>query len=163
MTLVRLIARPMLSTMFIGGGINSLKNVDYLAERSKPVTEKLAPLLATATGGLPVELDAKMLVRLNGVIHVLGGAMLATGRWPRLSSLVLVATLVPTTLGGHRYWEEEDPQMRANQRIHLLKNISMAGGLLLASVDTAGKPSLTWRAKRQASLAKKRASELTHS
>lgn len=163
MTLVRLIARPMLSTMFIAGGINSLKNVDYLAERSKPVTDKLEPLVAKATGGLPVNLDAKMMVRLNGVIHVVGGAMLATGRSPRLTSLVLVATLVPTTLAGHRYWEEADPQMRANQRIHLLKNISMAGGLLLASVDTEGKPSLTWRAKHQASRAKKRAAQLTHS
>jgi putative oxidoreductase len=161
MTLIRLVARPMLSAMFISGGINSLKNADYLTERAKPVLDKLQPAMAAATGSLPVELDAKNLVRLNGLVHVVGGAMLATGRSPRIAALALAATLVPTTLAGHRFWDESDPQMRANQRIHFLKNVAMAGGLLLASVDTAGKPSLTWRAKRQASRARKRASQLT--
>jgi uncharacterized membrane protein YphA (DoxX/SURF4 family) len=151
----------MLSTMFIVGGINSLKNADHMAQRAKPVTDMLAPLLDRATGSLPVDLDAKNMVRLNGAVHVVGGAMLATGRAPRLTSLLLFATLVPTTFGGHRYWEESDPQRRANQRIHFAKNVSIAGGLLLASVDTEGRPSLSWRAKRQAERAKKRASQLT--
>lgn len=170
MALVRLLARPMLSTMFIAGGINSLKNADYLAERAKPVTDKLMPAVERATASLPITVDHKTMVRLNGAIHVVGGAMLATGRWPRFSSLVLAATLVPTTLGGHRFWEESDPQQRANQRVHVLKNISMGGGLLLASVDTQGKPSLAWRAKhsadkarKSADKAKKKAGKLTSS
>ncbi|MEJ7629438.1 MAG: DoxX family protein [Nocardioidaceae bacterium] len=163
MTLVRLLARPMLSTMFVIGGINSLKNADYHTQRAKPVTDKLEPVLASATSSLPIQLDGLAMVRANGVVHVIGGFMLATGRAPRLTALVLAGTLVPTTLAGHRFWEESDPQARANQQVHFLKNVSMAGGLLLASVDTAGKPSLTWRAKHQASAAKKRAAELTHS
>ncbi|MGI8700223.1 MAG: DoxX family protein [Nocardioidaceae bacterium] len=160
MTLVRWIARPMLSSMFISGGFNSVKNAAYLTERAKPVTDRIEPLLAGATASLPVKLDATNLVRLNGLIELVGGLMLARGRAPRLTSLVLVATLVPTTLAGHRYWEESDPRVRANQRVHLLKNVSMAGGLLLASVDTEGRPSLTWRAKRQAARATKRAAQL---
>ncbi len=160
MTLVRLMARPMLASMFVAGGYSSLKNADYLSERAKPVTDRIEPVLAGATASLPVRLDAKNMVRLNGLVHLVGGLMLATGRAPRLTSLALVATLVPTTLAGHRYWEESDPQMRANQRVHLLKNVSMAGGLLLASVDTEGRPSLTWRARSQASKAKKRAAQL---
>lgn len=160
MTLVRLLARPMLSSMFIVGGYNNLKNADYLTERAKPVTDRIEPLLAGATASLPLTLDAKNMVRANGLVHLVGGLMLATGRAPRLTALALVATLVPTTLAGHRYWEESDPQMRANQRVHLLKNVSMAGGLLLASVDTEGRPSLTWRARAQASRAKKRAAKL---
>ena len=163
MTLVRLVARPMLSTMFILGGINALKNADYFADRAKPVTDRLEPLADKATASLPIELDAKAMVRMNGLIHVVGGAMLATGRAPRLTALVLAATLVPTTLGGHRFWEETDPRARANQRIHFCKNISIAGGLLLASVDTEGRPSLTWRAKHQAGRARNRATQLTHS
>lgn len=162
MTLVRLFARPMLSSMFLVGGYNSLKNADYLVERAKPVTDKLEPMLASATSSLPIRLDAKNMVRLNGVVHVVGGAMLATGRQPRLAALAIAATLVPTTLAGHRFWEESDPQARANQQGHFFKNLSMFGGLLLASVDTAGKPSLTWRAKRQAERAKERAAELAH-
>ncbi len=150
MPLVRLIARPMLASMFVTGGINSLRNAGYLTERAKPVTDKLAPAVDSATSSLPLSLDSKEMVQLNGAIHVVGGLMLATGRMPRLAALALAATLVPTTLGGHRYWEEDDAQQKANQKVHFFKNVSMMGGLLLASVDTAGKPSLAWQARRQA-------------
>jgi putative oxidoreductase len=159
MTLVRLLARPMLSSMFIVGGINSLKNSKKLAVRAQPVTDRLDPLVEKATSSLPFRLTAEQEVMANGLIHVVGGAMLATGKAPRLSSFALAATLVPTTLAGHRFWEETDPQQRANQQIHFFKNVSMMGGLLLASVDTEGKPGLAWRAKRQARHAREFASE----
>ena len=151
----------MLSTVFVVGGFNALKNAGQYVDRAKPVTDRIEPLLVGATKSLPIQLDAKNLIRLNALVEVLGGIQLARGSAPRLTSLALVATLVPTTLASHRYWEESDPRMRANQRTHLLKNVSMAGGLLLASVDTEGRPSLSWRAKAQASKAKKRAAKLT--
>ena len=161
MPVVRLIARPMLASMFVAGGYNSLKNADYLAQRAAPVTDKLSPAVDKATEPLPFSLDSKGMVQANGLVHVVGGLMLATGRMPRLSAFALAATLVPTTLAGHRFWEEDDAQARANQRIHFLKNVSMAGGLLLATVDTAGKPSLAWRARRQARVARKQAAKLS--
>ena len=146
----------MLSAMFISGGINSLKNADYLADRAEPVTDKLSPVVDAATSSLPFNLNSKQLVQVNAVVHLVAGSALALGRFPRLSSLALVATLVPTTFGGHRFWEETDPQQRANQRIHFMKNVSMAGGLLLASVDTEGKPSIAWLARRTAGSARKK-------
>ena len=160
MVLVRRIARPMLSSMFISGGINSLKNADYLAKRAEPVTDKLTPVVEQASA-IPMSLDSKQMVQLNGVVHLVGGAMLAAGKLPRLAALALAVSLVPTTAAGHRFWEESDPQQRSNQRVHFLKNVSMMGGLLLASVDTEGKPSVAWLTKRQAGKAKKQASKLT--
>lgn len=160
MVLVRRIARPMLSSMFISGGINSLKNADYLANRAEPVTDKLTPVVEQASA-IPMSLDSKQMVQLNGVVHLVGGAMLAAGKLPRLAALALAVSLVPTTAAGHRFWEESDPQQRSNQRVHFLKNVSMMGGLLLASVDTEGKPSVAWLTKRQAGKAKKQASKLT--
>lgn len=159
MTLVRLLARPMLSSMFIFGGINALKNSKMLAQRAQPVTDRLEPVVEKATAKLPFNLTVEQEVLLNGAVQVVGGAMLATGKAPRLSSLALAATLIPTTLAGHRFWEESDPKLRANQQNHFFKNVSMLGGLLLASVDTEGKPSLAWRARRQARHARKVASE----
>jgi len=38
---------------------------------------------------------------------------------------------VPTTLAGHRFWEEEDEAARAQQTVQFLKNAAMMGGLLL--------------------------------
>lgn len=158
MALVRLLARPMLSTMFINGGINTLRNADHATQRAMPVTQRIAPVVDRATASLPISLNNKQLVQLNALLQVAGGAMLATGRSPRLSALALAATLVPTTLAGHRFWEESDASQRTNQRVHFFKNVSMTGGLLLAAVDTEGKPSLAWRARRQALEAKKRSS-----
>ena len=161
MTLVRLVARPMLSAMFITGGLNAVKNARPLAERARPVTDRLAPAVERATKSLPFDVDPVMMVRANGVVQVAAGSMLATGRMPRLASLALAGTLVGTTLGGHRYWEETDPTTKANQRVHFFKNVSMMGGLLLAAVDTEGRPGLAWRAKHQASRAKKSVAGLT--
>ena len=61
---------------------------------------------------------------------------------------MLAASLVPTTAAGHRFWEETDPDHPGDQRLHFLKNVSMLGGLLIAAVDTEGKPGVAWRAKR---------------
>jgi uncharacterized membrane protein YphA (DoxX/SURF4 family) len=50
---------------------------------------------------------------------------------PRVAALVLAGSLVPTTLAGHRFWEEDDPKTRAAQQLQFLKNTSMLGGLLM--------------------------------
>jgi putative oxidoreductase len=159
MSPIRLIARPMLASTFIVGGINSLRNPDGLAERAEPVTEKLEPVVDQATSALPIHLDQRQLVMANGVVHLVCGAMLATGKMPRLAAFALAATLVLTTFGGHRFWEESDPQARQNQQFHFFKNVSTIGGLLLASVDTEGRPSIAWRAKRGARHARETAAE----
>ncbi len=160
MTILRRIARPMLSSMFVSGGINALKSADAHAQAAQPVTKKLSPAVDKVTASLPFDLSDKQLVQLNGAVQTVGGFMLATGRLPRLSSLALAASLVPTTLAGHRYWGESDPQQKASQRIHFFKNVSMLGGLLLASADTEGKPSLAWRARSQGRKARERAANL---
>jgi putative oxidoreductase len=94
--------------------------------------------------------NPRTLVRLNGAVHLVGGLALATGQGRRAGALALAASMVPTTLAGHAYWEEDDPGQRAAQQIHFLKNLSMLGGLLLAAVDTEGRPSLMWRARHGA-------------
>jgi putative oxidoreductase len=88
------------------------------------------------------------------------GLSLATGRMPRISSAVLAATLLPTTAAGHRFWEEKDPAARSNQQIHFFKNLSMLGGLILAAVDTEGRPGLAWRARHGARAARREAKHL---
>lgn len=160
MTLTRLIARPMLATEFVAGGINALRNTDVMADRAKPVTDRLVPLLQKAAPNAPVPTDPKTLVRINAGVHIAAGLALATGRAPRLSALTLAATLVPTTVAGHRFWEESDPSARAAQRTHFLKNVSILGGLVLAGVDTEGRPGLAWRAKHAATGARREAKHL---
>jgi uncharacterized membrane protein YphA (DoxX/SURF4 family) len=67
---------------------------------------------------------------------------------PRLSSTVLAASMLPTTIAGHPFWREEDPALKNTQRLNFFKGISLVGGLLIAGVDTEGKPGVAWRARR---------------
>lgn len=144
MSLLRLAGRPMLASMFVAGGLHSLRRPEDVA----PVAE---PIVRPVTDRVTVLPDrTEQLVRLNGAVHVVGGVMLALGRCPRLAALALAATLVPTTLAAHRYWEADDPSERAQQRIHFLKNLSMMGGLLIAADDTGSAPSLLWRGRHAA-------------
>lgn len=143
MTVVRRIARPMLAAMFIQGGLDALRHPAAKAERAAPVVNAIAQPL-----GLPN--DPELMVRANGAAQVAAGSLLALGRVPRLAALVLAGSLVPTTYAGHAFWAVEDPAARAQQRTHFVKNVGLLGGLLLAVVDTAGKPGLSWRARRAA-------------
>lgn len=140
MTLVRRIARPMLAATFVVGGLDQLKHPGRKADTARPLVEKLAPSV-----GLPD--DPELLVRANGMAMVTAGSLLALGRLPRIASGVLAATMVPTTLAAHAFWNEQDPKVRARQQEQFLKNLGLLGGLLLAAVDTEGKPGLAYRAK----------------
>lgn len=140
MSLVRRVARPMLAAMFVVGGLDQLKHPGAKAKAAGPVLGQASRV------GLPD--DPELLVRANGVAMVGGGALLATGHVPRIASAVLASTLVPTTLAAHPFWNETDPRVRAQQRIQFLKNLGLLGGLLLAAVDTDGRPSLAYRARR---------------
>lgn len=158
MTVTRLIARPMLASMFVVGGLDSMRNATAKAPVAQPVTDKIAPIAQKVVPQFPS--DPATLVRLNGGAQLVAGLALATGHAPRLAATVLAASLVPTTLAGHRFWEQSDPQAKAMHRIQFLKNVSMFGGLLLAGVDTDGKPGVAWRARRAATDVRREARQL---
>ncbi len=147
--LVRRLARPMLAAVFVSSGIDVLRRPGTRAEVAAPVATKVAE-------PLPLPSDPEQLVKINAGVQLVAGLLLALGRFPRLAATALAASLVPTTLGGHRFWEQDDPAKRSQQQIHFLKNVGLLGGLILAAVDTEGAPSLGWRARRAARTARKR-------
>lgn len=140
----------MLSSIFLVGGVHALRNAPTLTAKAAPVLDTLVPLLQRAAPQLPIPTDPTLLIRANAAVQVASGLTLATGRAPRLSAAVLGATIVPTTFGGHRFWELDDPTTRNQQRLHFFKNLSLLGGLVIAAGDTDGKPGVAWRARRVA-------------
>ncbi|MFD3514738.1 DoxX family protein [Streptomyces sp. NPDC058657] len=144
MALIRRIARPLLASTFISGGIGTLRHPEKVSSDAEPVATSLARRIPK----LPT--DPEQLVRINGAVQVGAGALLALGRFPRLAALALAGSLVPTTWAGHRFWEEKDPEAKAQQRADFLKNVSLVGALLITATDTHGKPSVAWRARRSA-------------
>lgn len=144
MALSRRIARPLLVLIFVVGGWDAFWNPESKVKKATVVTDPLAEKTGVE------QLDAAMLVRVNGAVQVAAGVLLATGKFRRPAAFALIGSIIPTTYAGHRFWEESDPASRAQQKMHFLKNVGLLGGLILAAFDTEGEPSLAWRAKRQA-------------
>jgi putative oxidoreductase len=147
--LVRRIARPLLASSFVYGGIETLRNPQAHVPGARPVVEKVAE---QADKQLPVHVskDVELWVKTDAAVKIAAGALFGLGRLPRLSALLLAGSTVPTTLAGHRFWEQSDPQQRHGHLIHFLKNVGLLGGLLIAAVDTEGRPSVGYRARRAA-------------
>jgi putative oxidoreductase len=157
MPVVRRIARPMLAAIFVSGGLEVLRH-------PKTHAEFAAPLITRVSQYLSLPDDPETLVRANGATMMAAAAMLAMGKLPRAAAVVLAGTLIPATLTEYPFWTVKDPTLRVQQRAHFLKNVSLLGGVLLAAVDTAGKPGLLYRTKsaqagahQQATLTKREA------
>ncbi len=146
--LIRRVARPMLSAAFIARGVDALRSPKPAADAARPTLEGLSKLPDPV--GTNVPSNAEMVARVNAGVQIGGGLLLAIGRLPRLASAALALSVVPGSLGGHAFWNETDPQRKAEERRAFLTDISLIGGLIIAAVDTEGKPSLGWRGRRAA-------------
>ncbi|MCX2711087.1 DoxX family protein [Mycolicibacterium sp. J2] len=149
--LLRRVARPLLSVAFIGQGVETLLDTKSASDVVRPTLEGLQTLPDPV--GTKVPSDAVTVARVNAGVQIGAGLLLATGRIPRVASALLAATVIPGNLGDHMFWNESDPERKAAKRRGFLTDLSLIGGLLLASADTAGKPSLGWRGRRAARLA----------
>ncbi|OBB89889.1 DoxX family protein [Mycobacterium sp. 852002-30065_SCH5024008] len=146
--LIRRIARPLLSVAFIGQGVNSLLNPKSAAAAAAPAVDGLQALPNSVSGNIPS--DPETVAQITAAVQIGGGLLLATGKLPRVASAALAFTVVPANLGAHSFWNESDPEAKAQKRQQFLTDLSLVGGLLIASADTAGKPSLGWRGRRAA-------------
>ena len=143
--MIRRLSRPLLASTFIVGGYHALKEPGARPEMASKLLETARPYVK----GTPAEAivdDPELAVRLNGAAMLAGGLLLATGKAPRVGALLLAGSIIPTTIAGHSFWDEKDPQAKQMQMMQFLKNASMLGGVLLAAEDTAGKPGLAYRA-----------------
>ncbi len=138
----------MLSAVFISRGIDSLRSPKPATDATRQTLEGLAKLPEPVGSSVPS--NAEMVAQVNAGVQIGGGLLLATGRFPRLASAALAASVVAGSLGGHAFWNEMDAQRKAEERRAFITDVSLIGGLIIAAVDTAGKPSLGWRGRRAA-------------
>jgi uncharacterized membrane protein YphA (DoxX/SURF4 family) len=113
--LERRVGQALLGTMFVKLGFDA-------ARRPGPRVEKAAALGLSHPG---------LAVRGNGAAMVVGGAALTLDKLPRLAALGLIASMIPTTLAGHAFWELEGADRKA-QEIQFYKNLGLFGGLVLS-------------------------------
>lgn len=138
----------MLAAVFVGQGFEALKSPKPAAEAARPALEGLQKLPDPVGTNLPN--DPETFAKVTAAVQIGGGLLLASGRLPRVASAALAATVIPANLGAHMFWDEPDQQLKADKRRAFLTDLSLLGGLIIASADTAGKPSLGWRGRRAA-------------
>ena len=155
MAITRRLARPLLGSAFFVGAYHVLKNPETVADRTRTITDRVVPALTSR--GIPVPSNPVLLARVNAATQLVAATSLALGKAPRLSSGVLAASLVPTTLVEHAFWSEKDPAARQEQLVGAAKNASIVGGLVIAAFDTEGRPGVAWRTRRAARDARRQA------
>ena len=125
---VALIARILLALMFVLAGLSKFGNLSgtagYIGSKGLP----LPMLLAIATA----------------VLEVVGGLAIVVGYRARIAGLVLALFTLLASLLFHDFWSlPAAPQMVP--QLMFMKNISVAGGLLLLAAFGAGGLSLDAR------------------
>ena len=118
MSILKFVGRAALVSIFVQGGLSALHD-----------PKQRARLVERA--GLP---SPELLTQLNGGVMAASGLMVALGVLPRTFSLTLLASMVPTTVVGHPFWQLEGRE-RQGQMLHFAKNVAMMGGLLLIVAD----------------------------
>ena len=116
-----LIARILLAAIFITAGLSKIGGfegtVGYIASK-----------------GLPF---AGLIAALTIAIEVLGGIAIVLGYKVRIAGFVLAVFTILAAITFHSFWNVPADQAYI-QNIMFMKNLSMAGGLLLLTVFGAG-------------------------
>lgn len=116
-----LLARILIALIFVASGWHKITGFDgtvaYIASKGLPL-----PALG-AVAAIVVELG--------------GGLMLIAGYRARLAAAAMLLFTVAAAVFFHDFWHETADAAQ-NQMIHFMKNISMAGGLLMVVVHGSG-------------------------
>lgn len=126
MEAVLLIGRILFSAVFIGSGINHLRNSAAVGQYA-------------ASAGVP---SGHAIAIVTGLTILIGGLMVLLGFKGRIGAILLVLFLVPVSFIMHRFWGVSDPMVAANQQAHFMKNIALAGAALMVIYFGTGALSL---------------------
>lgn len=147
--MIRKIARPMLASVYIADGVDTLVNTQAHVDATERVLNQLRTALPTDYAK-QIPNDPEIVARTLGGTKVGAGTLLAIGKLPRLSAGVLALTAIPTILGRYAFWETQDKQEKSARRSGFVTNVALLGGLGITSMDTQGKPGLRWRTSHAA-------------
>jgi putative oxidoreductase len=120
-----LVARIALSAIFLTAGFAKLSDpsgaVSFMNQKGVP--------------------DADTLVYVAGTAEILGGLAILFGFLTRIGALGLIAFLVVTNFYFHNFWDLAGTARRT-EMVQFMKDLCIAGGLLLIASSGAGRYSL---------------------
>jgi len=125
------LTRSLLSGIFVVGGAEAAKEPGPRTAIAQRFMKKFNIDLDEA--------EAATLVQVNGAAMAAAGAALSLGILPRLAALTLIGTLVPTTLAGHSFWDDDEEPKRKMNQIQFLKNLGLISALISVVFTGKGK------------------------
>ena len=147
--MIRRLARPMLASVYIIDGVDTLVNTDSHLQGTQTLMRQVRTVLPRKYQKR-IPQDPAVVARAVGAAKVTAGSTLALGKAPRLSATTLAVLAVPTLVARHAFWETQDPVEKTARRQGFFTSLALLGGLFITSADTAGKPGLRWRASKAA-------------
>lgn len=130
-SLMALVGRALLVSIFLNSGISKIFNWGGTAER----------MAAKGMPWVPLFLFAAINLEILGALSVL------LGYRTRLGTLALIVFLIPTTLIFHNFWPLTGPE-RQMQMVMFMKNMAILGGLLFIGAMGPGSLSIDGRGRR---------------
>lgn len=158
MSIVRRLARPLLATGYVAGGVEAFRNSSAAAEKLDPVLKQVEQVLPQVR---PVTANRAQVAQGIAAAQVLAASALALSKLPRLSASVLLGTTAINTYVQYQSADASTKEAKSNRRNNVFKNLSLVGAVMIASVDTSGNPSLAWRASHLADDVRKNAAKVT--
>ncbi len=114
MDVVLLAGRILFASIFFSSGIKHLKD-----------TAMLAPY-AESKGAS----NSELMTRVTGAMILAGSISVVLGIWADVGALLIAAFLAPTAVIMHNYWTLDDPQARAGDQAHFMKDIALLGAAI---------------------------------
>jgi uncharacterized membrane protein YphA (DoxX/SURF4 family) len=147
MNWLRLAGRSLLASHFVSQGIAALRSPSARVAAAEPLVtwaNDLAGRLAPPALSRHLPRRTTTWVRLHGVTEAVGGIMMATGWGRRLGALLVLGSQVPHVIAAARRPADD----RTKAYSDLAYEATLLGAVLIESLDTQGRPSLTWRAQQ---------------
>ena len=150
--MTRALARPLLSSWFVYGGVRAALEPQKGADAARPV---VAPLLREAGADVPVE----TLVRAHGIATAAAATVLALSRSPRTAGVALTGLAAVTVATATPFWRMEEGPEREAALEQFMKNLSLLGGAMLAATAGHSAGHIKRKKAHKAKLAEKAAEE----
>lgn len=112
--IVLLLGRLIFGGFFMISGIRHLTDAEPMSQYAE-------------SQGVPAP---RLAVVATGLVLITGAASVLLGVYPRIGLAAIAAFLVGVSPTMHRFWSIEDPQQRANEKTHFLKNAALLGAAL---------------------------------
>lgn len=150
MSLLRFAGRALFSTYFVADGFKLLTKPDESVDEVAPAVDRFLPAIQAF---LPPDVadrvpeDARTWTRLLGLAQIVSGVAYATGLARRPAAMVLAKASLIRAVGD----------ASSKDRGHLLTHLALFGAAVVATQDTAGRPSLAWRAEQSRKAIEQRA------